>query len=550
MTDGTAAAHRGARLAHHLLRGLVIAMGLVTALMLWHQVRADHEAVTTWQRHDARVESLADERWLELEVHERVLQSHPALRQPPHAAPNEPHHARVLVPRPLHDWLLLRQQVTLALDPAAGPSAEAGARVLDPMSLAVPLVAKALLLALLAWAWRALRHLPWGRDETWLDDRGWTATAEQAARVGWAAQAEDVLNEPAEHRRGTRFWAGFFALATVAALIGVMAGWDEAPIGSVALLLGVTALDLLLAHQFITIRTRAVRFDGQGVADGSWFQTRRVPWAAIATFQRVNTNAEAQCRHDERWRTGRSGTGTRRPSDQWRWIARAASGAELLRLPAEAERHSAFARLRQRVQGRLGFGPTDQRFEGEGAHATDEDDETGEDMAEGSLDAAAQAEQQAQRAAWERDWRQSQARHRRLFDRIGLVLGALFLVPALWATCNGVYYAFFAERAEGTVIDKPAGRLPSLQVAFTPRGTAAAGEPVTVKSGGAAAYGRIALGQKITVLYSPEAPARARLDLFWEVWLWAVAGWFFALVAIGPMWFIRTMIVRQERPSV
>jgi hypothetical protein len=28
---------------------------------------------------------------------------------------------------------------------------------------------------------------------------------------------------------------------------------------------------------------------------------------------------------------------------------------------------------------------------------------------------------------------------------------------------------------------------------------------------------------------------------------WAVAGWFFALVAIGPMWFIRTMIVRQER---
>jgi hypothetical protein len=81
MTDDTATPHRGARFAHGLLAAaLVAAMGL-TAVMLWRQARADYEVVTSWQRHDARVEGLAEDKWIELEVHERVLQGKPALGQ-------------------------------------------------------------------------------------------------------------------------------------------------------------------------------------------------------------------------------------------------------------------------------------------------------------------------------------------------------------------------------------------------------------------------------------------------------------------------------------
>jgi Protein of unknown function (DUF3592) len=100
-----------------------------------------------------------------------------------------------------------------------------------------------------------------------------------------------------------------------------------------------------------------------------------------------------------------------------------------------------------------------------------------------------------------------------------------------------LWFKLRAARAKGTVIEKTAGRAPSLTVRYRTED----GQVLRTTSDGSATYTRIAIGATITVRYDPARPERARLDLFLENWLRTILLGLLGAIVCGAMLFIVTM---------
>lgn len=544
------ATHAGARRLHAALGAALLVLVVLAAAGLLREARLWWAAANDWTHHAVFVEGLADEDWVEVELPAATAAALPGLRAPAHGIALRDDHVRRLVPSPPYFGSGLRDEVTLAQDPA-----DAGTlRLLDPMAIAVPLLGQAVLLAVLgvaAWGWRLL---PWGRDQTWSGGR-WVDSAGTAHRAGLAAVPEGELREPAEHFAGTRFWAVVIVLLSAGGIVMAIVEGARSPVESVAVLLVLALAAGLMLHVFVSTRTRRWRFDAQGLADGSWFQTRRFPWAAVAAFEKVNANASAQQSYDEDWRAGRARTSTRRrPRDIWQWELRAADGTVLTRLPAELEGTPAFEALCQRLAQRIPAAAlVPPRVEDEGAErvGADEGDEPafdGDEAAiddrldaalDASLDPAARAEQEAAYARF--------VQHERRFLRGAAVTAALilmlFLLPTLWGTFNALRWMAFSERVEARVVERgQARRAPPLTIAW--RGTDGAERRIV--TGGSDLYAELVPGSAVTVLVRGEGPDDARMDHFLEIWLLPTIGWVLCAVVGIPMWIAGRSLARRS----
>lgn len=516
-------------LAERLRVGLALLLALLAAATLWalqREVRGHVEALTGWTRHPVVIESLADEQLVEVEIATAALETMPGLQQPPHPSPHREGHSRVLLPRPSYLWAGLRDEVDLAHHPQ-----DPRRRVLlDVGSLWFPVLAKLVLLALLALAWKGWQRLPWGRDEVW-QAGGWTDTATTALRPGARAAAGDELREPEALRRATRIWAWVMAAGTAALAVGAWSAWDDEPVGVAATLLVVLALDLLFVHTFATVRTRRVRWDGEGFADTSLFRTRRVPWSAVASFERLNTAFEEQQQFERLSSSARKGR--MRPRTTFHWLARDGAGHELLRLADGVQEQPAFAAFALRCGGKAkGAGAAAWLTRGVAATLEDPAGSPDEDAAATAFpadDARVQALQGSHASAM----------------RWGVAVVLLpFVAAAVYATAQAVWFVSAAARAEGTVVAKSEDGLPSLTVAYMPRGAA---EPLQIESDGTESYGAVPLGAKITVFYDAERPAHARLDLFLELWLWPMIFGVLALLVALPFLLALRSLSRRRR---
>lgn len=339
------AAHAAAARLRLALLALTAAAALATA---WALLRSGAELVrivADWEHHDAVLiyDHLPDT--IELEVDGAVLDSVPQLvRQTEHHADAEGH-VRVLLPRPNYLFTSRLDALAIAHDPAD----PARVRVLDPGHLGLPLLAQALLLAVLGAVARGLARSDWGEDRTWVDGR-WLPTSTQALRPGSRAPAEHTLLAPAGPPRPAAFWVGVFGTAAAVAVWLVLDFGAGSPVEVGA---GLAAGTLVLAGLSASAggsRTRHVRFDDDGIADGNWFATRRLPWKAIASLQPVNINREEQERYDRTSPHHRQGHRTRPPTI-WQWVAGDAQGRKLLSLPEEVEDTVAFAAFAERCGG-------------------------------------------------------------------------------------------------------------------------------------------------------------------------------------------------------
>jgi hypothetical protein len=257
------------------------------------------------------------------------------------------------------------------------------------------------------------------------------------------------------------------------------------------------ALDLLMLHTWVSTRTRRLAFDHEGVADSSFFRTRRVPWRAIASFERINIHQAEQARYDRDFRApGHRTRGRTRLRSVYCWIARDAGGMALLRIPAELEDRPAFTQLRQRIDALLRPTPPAP------AHDAQDDD----DVTDSDLDELHRMEET------QRPWQAARGRSAAI---VLVLMLAPFVLGTAHATWRALWFVGWAERAEGTVVERPEGSLPSLVVAYTTK----QGQTLRIESDGAEAYRGIAVGDTVTVFHDARRPYDARLDLFLELWL-------------------------------
>ncbi|MBK7261215.1 MAG: DUF3592 domain-containing protein [Rubrivivax sp.] len=491
--------HRLAVRLHHVLAAglLLAALGMTVALAL--EVVEQIEVLTAWPRHEGRVEALSDSNpWIELEVEQAVLQRWPQLPQPLQATPRDGQ-ARVLLRRPaqvLADW---GSSVSFAVDPQQPDRA----RLLDPLAMGVPIAFKLLLLVLLALAWLGQRRLPWGRDQIWLDG-AWRDSAGAGQHPGQRAGPQDRVHEPPELRRSLRWWTWVMGAVTLL----MVSGWaievwamgpdqraqaQVSPLMALTLLL-VLGLDLVLAHHVVAARTRRVVFDDEGLADVDLFRTRRVTWAAVARFDKLNLNQADQERHDRGPLNRRQGR--RRPRSDWCWVASDPKGQALLRIAAGVEAQPAFQLLQQRLHGQLQAAPPVFAPQRATSNAVSN-----------AVSNAADVRAHTQAPPW-------------IPARAGVWLLLLVLSPFLLgtvlSTSRSLWFVTLADRAQGKVVEKSEGSPTSLVVAYTPLG----GQMQQIHSNGSEAYSDLALGATITVFYDPAQPARARLDRFEALWLW------------------------------
>ncbi|MBX3637402.1 MAG: hypothetical protein KF683_18695 [Rubrivivax sp.] len=380
MAPGSAPHAAAARLRMALLALTATAM-LGAA---WALLRGGAEVVrvvAVWEHHDAVLIYDHLPETIELEVHGELLDILPTLeRSADHRADVEGH-ARVLLPRPHYLFTSRLDLLPIAHDPAD----PVRVRVLDIGHLGLPLLAQALLLAVLGWVAHGLARSDWGEDRSWVDGR-WLPTATQALRPGSRARAEHTLLAPAGPPRPAGFWIGLFGLAAAASAWLVLRFGAEAPVEvGAGLAAGTLALAALSAGASGS-RTRHVRFDDDGIADGNWFATRRLPWKAVASLQPVNINREEQERYD-RTPGHRRPKHRMRPPTIWQWVASDAQGRELLRLPCEVEDAPAFAAFAERCggvarrMGRMGSGAGLQREEIDALGAADDELDDAEDPA-------------------------------------------------------------------------------------------------------------------------------------------------------------------------
>jgi len=512
-----------ARIVQLVLLAALLVLGLLVLALLLRELRP----LVGGERAPARVAAWTGEQTMALEVHRSVLERAPGLPQPQEAGPVREEHRLVELPIPPHLWAGIDDPVTLAWDPAAPQRAH----VLDLGANGVPVAAQAALLLLLALAGLGVHRLPIGRDRTRVGGR-WIDTRQQALRPGTRATTGQTLREPDNQRRGLRFWIVFLTLATLAIAAGGVLAWEDKPLEIAATGVLVLAFDLLLAYTWIVARSRLVRWDDDGVADTHFFGVRRLPWAAIASFERVNVSQEEQQRYD-RAPLGRN-RGRMRPKSDFKWIASEADGTQLLELPVALEESPAFQDLQRRTGGfeRGLYGlATGAVSEPSGVADDEGDDEVpAADRPFGALATDTQA--QALHAGFRRA------------TRWGLALVLLpFALAAALSTWQTLQFVFLAERAEGRVIEKSGDGLPQLTVAYQPQ----QGPELRIHSDGHAGNADVAVGDVITVFFHVEDPTRARLDQFLELWLWPMIFGVLLLVVAVPAWLITRASSRPPR---
>ncbi len=352
-------------------------------------------------------------------------------------------------------------------------------------------------------------------------------------------------------RQATWLWTGVFALLLVLSVSGIVFGEDAFAV--VMSSLATLVLLVLFGLAFVTMlanQSRRITWDGAGLADSNCIATRRIPWHAVHHFERENSAAARQRSHDEAPRSTLRSTGRGlRPRDIWVWIAKDEQGRPLLRLlePDGDEAHAPFRLLHERIQHHL-------RLQGRApATALQGDEGEGEDQGEDdeSLSPADALEQ----AAMHEEMAAAIAAHEQRRRGIAGAMLAVVLVPLLliaaYATWQAAWLQWLAPRAEGRVAEhivtgKDKG-LTQLVIAWR----SADGREQQLKTSGTRGHSAYAVGSTMTVLYDPDDPQDASIDLFWEVWLWAVIAWGLLLLMGGAMALVSgatTAFARKPSP--
>ncbi len=493
--SGNAETGRNTRSARHLQLALA---AVLAALALWAfaaVLQAVREAVamrSAWVQVAAVVESTADEAWVELELSEHDAARLPRAPRPAQMHPRREGHTRLLVPSRPYTLIGHLEEIELALD----PQRPGRALIVDVMADLSPTLAYLIFGTLLALAaWRVLTRLRWGHDELW-QAGAWIAVASSSQRPGLLASEHGTVLSSHESQRAALFWTTVIALAALWAWPFAWLNRAQQPIEGGFAALASAALLALVLHTLISTRSRRVGHDAAGIADGTWFGTQRIPWSAIADWCLVNTQADAQRRHDQ---TQSSRRNAFRPRTLMAWIATDAAGNELLRLDEAMLPTPAFEALCQALKAHANAqGPTANAL-------CDKDDEV------------SPAEAAAQERLRDEFERQQQAHHGFMRWAFVLVVApfALMAAAAFW---NALQYAVWADRISGTVVARHDGKLTSLTLAYV----AADGKPRQLQTDGTAAYALVALGQKLPVRVRRDDFDAAKVDGFWAVWIWPV----------------------------
>lgn len=517
--------HRRAMRLKRGLQGLLVVLAVVAAAALLRETRTAWAAWTEWPRHVALVTDPWDEDWLELEVHRAVFEAHAqALTLRPDVAANRVENVRVLMPRPVYLWAGMVDEVDLAHDPADPTRL----RVLDPLTALWPGLGWLLLLAVVGGAWWVLGRRRWGEDVI-RTATGWQPAAGAALRPGQRAAPEALLLPPADRRRVRPRWLLFLVACTAGAGTLAVFNWAHAPLQFGALLLAVLGLDAVMLWSLVHSATWRMAWDDDGVAEIDGFSIRRVPWTAIAAFDWVNVNAEAQLQYDADALHRSRRTQSRRPPDLWLWRASGTDGRKIFDIDDETAAQPSFEVLSRRIAERLrpgAFASTDRGL------VPDDDDE---DDAQAFLEAHGTRLEALD------------ARHRGNARITGALVFAPFVLAALWGLWTAASYSWLAERAQGTIVAKGDGDAPVLDVAFrTPDG-----EEFTIGTDGYPSNRDRAVGEIVTVLYHPDDVQAARVDHFEAIWLWPLLGLgalVVALVAVGLLTRRRAIPVPAKPP--
>lgn len=318
-------------------RALVLGARLVSGLVLcsaaWDLVVLAR--VRSWPRFPAQVAGLAIDGEVELEVPGPAFARMEGVRRLPDA-PYTEGHVRIVIPRPAYTSLRFLAKAAVAVDPARS----ANVRLVTWQETTWLVVAKGIWLLALGWIARGVAATRWGRDVTrragtWHETTEWET----------GAPAPAVLTSSREAHVAVGFWSVLIGAVGAATVAWAAWNWRLHPIEAGSSALGATALTGLVVFTRIATRTRRVWGDDAGVVDASAVQVTRVPWAEMATFQRVNLAKAAQEAYDRRSGTGKG----RRPSDQWNWLLQDHTGEEVLRLPDQLEPAGVYRTLRGRI---------------------------------------------------------------------------------------------------------------------------------------------------------------------------------------------------------
>ncbi|MFN0186605.1 MAG: DUF3592 domain-containing protein [Aquabacterium sp.] len=519
-----------AALVQQLLAALLAALAFWSGVALVAGVRDALVVRSAWTQVPVVIESTPDSAPWEVEVPERDLPRLGPIAKPEHQTPRQPEHVQVLVPALAYSWLDRFDAATLAVHPSE-PARVVLVDLWADLSLALARAVWLLLLGVAAWwAWQ---RLDWGRDLTW-DGHGWSAGFGDALGPGGRASGDSVLSETRAGQVGTLVAAGLLGALALWTLFGALTEGRQRPIEAGFSLLVTVSLALAAAYWAVQTRTRRLRFDATGVADGNFFGTRRVPYPAIQRWERVNVQAQAQARYDAQSPSKRKGS---RPADIWTWMAHGAGGSLLFKLEESLQPQAGFAALRNRIQDQLRpLGAATVHDPGDGhdtGHATGDEDE-GEEDAEG-----------AAAAEWRRMERQFE-QHSGKVDK-GLRWGFLavvapFALMFLLPTWSALKYQFQTDPVQGTVVGRDGAEVVQLTITYT----AADGRERRLVTDGTRGHVDITLGQKVPVLVRRDDPELAKLDSFWAVWIWPVIMGGLLLVVALPFGYGFIIAPRRE----
>lgn len=512
-----------------VLLALFAAIALYSA---WQALRATSqnlEMLADWPREPAVITGLALPGVVEFTVARRFVDGVPGAVQADSCSASDATDVCLLLPRRPQGWYSLWSSVDLAQDPAAPARVE----ILEPVGLWAAVVARLVLVLVLAAAGSALAKSGWGEDRTWFDGR-WIPTDEAGARIGFSTPDAELIRETPASRKAVIVWSVLFLAIAVFVVGGSIRHFSQSPLEAVLLIMVASGVLALALDAAFATHTRRIHQDASGVRDATIFRVERVPWTAVATIALENLNLEAQRDYDRKSMSARKNSS--RPVTLNAWIARAADGSEVLRLTEDMNPGGAFRALIERLgaQGRAAAasragatraagtrGATAPRAPLRGAatlrDGTPEADESAAEM-ETEAEAIAHAE-------FEDGWPETAAppRERRSIfhpDHRGLLLGlaamlAPFVLITAWLAYRTLWFQHAAARADGRVIEVRREGLPQLVIEYRPHD----GKALRIESDGSNAYASYRAGDTIRVFYDRAEPERARIDLFLELWL-------------------------------
>ena len=502
-----------AALAQQALVALLWALALWALVSLLMGARDAIGMRSSWAQVPVTVQSgTADGQW-EVELHERDLAQLGPVQQPAPGQASEPDHVRVLVPARPYSLLDRLDPAVLARHPGE-PGRVALVDLGADLFPALAQLAWALVLAA-AVLWLG-RRLDWGRDLTW-NGQDWAHNPLGAMAPGGMAGADAELREPRSSQTSATVAAGVFGALALWTLGAAVIDGGEVPIEVGFTLLLTVPLGLGAMYFAVLTRSRSVRHDASGVADGSWFGTRRTPYSAIVRWERVNDQAQAQARFEARSPSQRKGV---RPRDQWAWVAYGSNQALLFKVAESMQPATALTALHERIAAHGqplaagGTGASAGHAAG-GAAGRLADDLLGRDGDEDEALSPAQAA----------EWQRMEQLHQQLSGRANdglrwgfLVVIAPFVAMFGFAAWSALQYQFMSDRVWGTVVERRVQKLVQLSVSYV----AADGRERRLETDGTRANDSIALGQKISVLVRRDNPELAKIETFWAVWIWPV----------------------------